>query len=477
MCIICDKPAGIDMPSEEDIKYMFDKNPNGAGFALQGWFEHEVWNPKTRRNEKRRRFEVHYQKGFMNVDDLLEALGPAERLKDLRVVIHCRITTSGKSDKPTTHPFPLSSNYGDLRKTEGDGAVLFHNGVFTGLGGIVDKKSSDTQDFVIGVANRMLSNPNHISKIGRTIAEQIAGSCRILILYPNPNHPDFRMGTWHEHDGCQYSNTNYKGYYSGYTGYGRSTSTGMAKANYSSRWDDDDYDEDYYRMMYGQYYDEDDDIDAYFRKKDAGHEFDKYGCNHATYALPEKMCHWIKFNSKARMDIVKQTAHMIQTNEKGVKMYYFRYDDKKPWVFDEERLQAYDHEGYKMFCDALELQAEEEEEDLNQLWEDNVRFFGDEEGLEEFLIDAKATDKNYVYYEGTYWYIDHANLTAYTDKGLGLCYKTGEIGHVRQAIIQDGYDSYSEKQEGIRNSAKSISKEDMKEAYKALMSGIGGPCE
>jgi hypothetical protein len=423
----------------------------------------------------RKRFEVHYQKGFMNVDDLIEALGPVERLKDLRVVIHCRITTSGNSDKPTTHPFPLSSNYGDLRKTEGEGPVLFHNGVFTGLGGIVDKKSSDTQDYVIGVANRMLNNPNHISKIGKKIAEQIAGSCRVLILYPNPQHPDFRLGTWHEHDGCEYSNTNYRGY--SYGGYGSSYSKWGTKHHPTSRCDDyDDYDEDYYRALYGDYYGEKED-DEWYKEKTTGKDFDMFGCNHAEYAWPGKETHWIKFSSKARFDIVKNGAFEHKLNNKGVVMYYYHYDEKNPWVFDEKTLQAYDHDGYQMILDAQDYIKEKEEEDLNKLWEDNVMFFGDEIGLEEFLYDTKATDKNYVHYKGEYWYIDHKNLTAYTDKGLGLCYKTGEIGHVRQALIQDGYDSYSEKQTGIRETSKGISKEEMKQAYLALQSGIGGPCE
>ena len=113
MCIICLKPAGVDLPSDDEIKYMFEHNPHGAGFAIQG---------DTRGDGV---FRVEYHKGVMNVDDLLEALGPREKLKNLTVAIHCRIKTSGETDKFTTHPFPISNQYADLRKTDGEGAVLF----------------------------------------------------------------------------------------------------------------------------------------------------------------------------------------------------------------------------------------------------------------------------------------------------------------------------------------------------------------
>ena len=97
MCIICLKPQGVDLPEDKEIKYMFEHNPHGAGFALQGDIHGDG------------RFLVEYHKGFMNVDDLLEALGPREKLKDLNVAIHCRIKTSGETDQFTSFIFHLTS--------------------------------------------------------------------------------------------------------------------------------------------------------------------------------------------------------------------------------------------------------------------------------------------------------------------------------------------------------------------------------
>ena len=454
MCIIADKPAGVEMLSDEDIKHMFEHNPDGAGFAIQGWFEHIVVNKRTGKEEVRKRFEVHYQKGFMNVDDLIEALGPKEKLKDYRVVIHCRIKTSGNSDAPTTHPFPLSSCYGDLKKTQGDGPVLFHNGVFQGLGGIVDKRSSDTQDFVVGIANRLLNVPNHISKISQVIAKRVAGECRVLILYPNPNHPDFKLGVWHDYRGVHYSNTGYRSIYA-------STSTpATRRSRPTSRWDDDEW-EDYYRGYYGYGPDDDDD---YYETKDSGHDFDEWHCNHAEFAWPSTGTDWIKFKDEARMKIVKNGACESKINEKGHTLYYYHYDKTKPWIFDEKNLQAFNNEGYELMCDKQDY----EEQELNDLFSENVEFFTSTMELDDFMEDHRKIGDNMFERDGKTWYMDWQEMTAYTDKGLSLMFKTGEIGHVRQALIKDGYNSYQEQVRTLKETAESVSKEDMKKAFKKL---------
>ena len=92
MCVIAFSPKGNEAPTEKQIKEMFKKNPDGAGYA---------WDDGA---------TVHFKKGFMNVDDLLEDLGPLEKWKDKNLAMHFRIGTAGKNDKKTTHPFPLTRN-------------------------------------------------------------------------------------------------------------------------------------------------------------------------------------------------------------------------------------------------------------------------------------------------------------------------------------------------------------------------------
>ena len=444
MCIICDKPIGVEMPSDDEIKYMFSHNPNGAGFAIQGWFEHKVFDKKKKKEITRRTFEVHYHKGFMNVDDLIEALGPKDKLKKYRVVIHCRITTSGKSDQPTTHPFPLSTNYGELRKTEGDGPVLFHNGVFQGLGGVIDKQSSDTQDFVVGVACRHLAVPNHISAMSKVIAKKMAGECRVLVLYPNPNHPDFRLGTWHDYKGIHYSNLQYPTEQKITAQNSRSTQYqhSLSYYGYGYDYDEDEEEEKYYSLILEDLVEEEEEqkqMKKYYSRKDSSHDFDEYGCNHSQFAWPEKWCYWIDLKTQDRVDKMKTYARRKSITNIGDTLYYFAYDPNKAWIIDEKTKQMYTEEGERMMREKADI----EEELLNELWEENVHYFSTIDEIQEFLEDGHRTSQNTVLYEGEEWYIDWVQQAAYTDKGLSLVYKPGQIGHVRNALKNRGLDDYT----------------------------------
>ena len=50
-------------------------------------------------------------------------------------------------------------------------------------------------------------------------------------------------------------------------------------------------------------------------------------------------------------------------------------------------------------------------------------------------------------------------------------FKPGEVGHVRSAILNDGYDSYNEKRKAIESATKGVSKKDMQQAFKLLSDG------
>lgn len=183
MCVIAYKKKGVDAPSVEDIKDMFAVNPDGAGFA---WSDGHV---------------VHYEKGFMNVDDLLKRLMPLSQWKNKELAIHFRIGTAGKNDQATCHPFKISNNYGELRKTSGTGAVLFHNGIID-TGGIVNKDSSDTQDFVVGMYPMIKKYSNSKAR-DHIISEYTTGN-RLLMMYGRHTK---MFGSWTTIKGVMYSNT------------------------------------------------------------------------------------------------------------------------------------------------------------------------------------------------------------------------------------------------------------------------------
>ena len=396
MCIICLKPAGVDMPDDETIKYMFKVNPHGAGFALQGDIHGDG------------RFIVEYHKGFMNVEDLLKALGDKSKLKDLTVAIHCRIKTSGETDAPTTHPFLISNQYNDLRKLDGKGAVLFHNGVFSGLGGLTNPKSSDTQDFVIGVANRYLAKPRMPKKLSVAIVNEIIGASRVLILYENRKFPMLRFGSWTEDNGCYYSNSGYKPTVTTYSG-----------ASYNCPY------HTHYRSKYSE-------------------DYDEWLCNVAEYAWPDDEGGWIRFTEERWESRVKPAMTNIRETCGGNIVCNFNTSGDLEWFVDEEFRQIYTEE-YEEYVE--ERRSVEREEIVllgtSAYMEKGCHiFFDDEETMMAWCEAAKKHGEFKYGYRGRLWYLDTVQLEAFTIEGIKEFFETGQQGHVKRQLETKGF--YSE---------------------------------
>lgn len=203
MCVIVFSPKGVEAPTEEQIRDMYRANPDGAGFAYNG------------RNGK-----VKFKKGYMTVESLLKELQPLKRWTNRNLAIHFRIGTSGKNDQHTCHPFKISSRYDDLRALEGEGNVLFHNGVFA-KGGLIDKNSSDTQDFVSAFAPLLKKYSK--SKVRDMWLEQVISPSKVLVMYDNNKYKIY--GEWKKDGNLLVSNLSYKnksyawgGDYYGYSG-------------------------------------------------------------------------------------------------------------------------------------------------------------------------------------------------------------------------------------------------------------------
>ena len=222
MCVIAFSPKGVDIPSEQQIKKMWEHNPDGAGYAYVN-----------------KKGKVVYKKGFMSLAELLAEFEAPERFKNTNFAIHFRIGTSGKNDQETCHPFPVSNCFGDLRKTNGEAdSVLFHNGILS-KGGMANPLASDTQDFVI--AMYPLFKKFNKSKTRDYFIEELIEGSRLLVLYKNNA---FKMyGKWEQDGDIWVSNLSYQhsynwcgsGYYGwheyGYDEYGR----------WHDYYDDDDY--------------------------------------------------------------------------------------------------------------------------------------------------------------------------------------------------------------------------------------------
>lgn len=195
MCVIAFSPKGVDIPTESQLRQMWNCNPDGAGYAYVD-----------------KKGSVVYRKGFLTFESLLKELEAPERFKSTNFAIHFRIGTSGKNDGATCHPFPISNNFGELRKTEGVAeSVLFHNGILSN-GGIVSPLASDTQDFVVAMTP-LLKKYNRSKARDHFIGQLIKGN-RLLILYKNNTFKMF--GDWQKDGDIWVSNLNYKYDYSWY---------------------------------------------------------------------------------------------------------------------------------------------------------------------------------------------------------------------------------------------------------------------
>lgn len=351
MCVIAFSPKGKDMPTEEQIKQMFKKNPDGAGFA------YEEGNT------------VKFKKGFMNVDDLLEELGPLENWKNKNIAMHFRIGTAGKNDKKTTHPFPLSTSFGDLRKLEGEGPVLFHNGVITGLGGLIDPLASDTQDFVSGVASKLLTKPHKPSKITNKIIEEIIGASRLLLMYGKGKI--VRFGEWKEKDGNLYSNLLWV----------PSTYTYKPSSSYYDFYDDD----------------------CNYNK---GHQYEQY---ENQWAWPTCDHQWIKVPEE-RGKLILQQAEWIN----GTNRCKFRNTNDLEWYTTKDLTQWWTTKAQEHMNSENSYNEVEEEDD--ELFTD-YRYFDTFEEMEKWLSNAIILQDGTYEKNGKCWYVDERNCEVFTETG------------------------------------------------------------
>lgn len=194
MCIIAIKPAHHKMIDETTLKTMFDTNPDGAGYMY-------AYNNR-----------VHIKKGFMSLKELLNSLENLKKkinIEEIPLILHFRISTSGKTDGATCHPFPITSDLNALRKTNViTNLGMAHNGI---IGDFEEKNSiySDTQLFVNKCVSYLYDmNPKFLhDDRTKKLLEPIINGSRLAFLDSHGNI--YRFGEWCENDGIYYSNEGY----------------------------------------------------------------------------------------------------------------------------------------------------------------------------------------------------------------------------------------------------------------------------
>ena len=192
MCVIVAKPANIPMPSTETIEDMWYTNPDGAGimYAKDG--------------------TVYIRKGFMELDDFLDALDVIEKDNDLNklpVVMHFRITTHGGTKPENCHPFPVSDSVGVLSKLDSKTKLgVAHNGIIP----ITPRKEiSDTMEYIISqLAPLRRAVPDFYRN--KDLMEMIYNAVQSKLAFLTGRGEIFTVGDFHEKDGIKYSNLNHE---------------------------------------------------------------------------------------------------------------------------------------------------------------------------------------------------------------------------------------------------------------------------
>lgn len=189
MCVIIIKPKGADYPDAADIKNCWDANPDGAGlmYPVDG--------------------KVKIVKGLMTYKALDRAIRKARKdAQGAPMIIHCRIATHGKIQPACTHPFPLAA-LSTMRKTsQSCNLACAHNGIIHGQA--TDDNTSDTMAYLDSIVRPLASKTDIFrDKWAKRVIEATCGLSKLAFL--DGRGRLLMIGSYIEHDGCQYSNTSY----------------------------------------------------------------------------------------------------------------------------------------------------------------------------------------------------------------------------------------------------------------------------
>lgn len=192
MCVICAKPAGVEMPSDEYIENMWFANPDGAGIMyLTGG-------------------SVRIEKGFMEYDNFMNRLLELREEHDLTkspVVMHFRITTHGGTKPENCHPFPISDSVGILSKLVQNTSIgVAHNGIID----ITPRKGiSDTMEYIISQLYP-LSKACPKFYQNKWLMKMVSNAIDSKMAFLTSQGEIYTIGEFQEEAGIRYSNNSFK---------------------------------------------------------------------------------------------------------------------------------------------------------------------------------------------------------------------------------------------------------------------------
>lgn len=192
MCIIVYKPTDVAFPSKNTLKVCFENNPDGSGFMYAD------------------NGRVVIRKGFMTFKKFWKELNNVRNKvgDDKAYVMHFRIGTQGANSKELTHPYPLSGNMDDLKKTKFVTNIgIAHNGIIS-LTSDKAEDYNDTMKFITDYMSLLITSIKfykHQNIID--IINKLSGSKFAILDYTG--HCEMTGKGWVTENGVYYSNTSF----------------------------------------------------------------------------------------------------------------------------------------------------------------------------------------------------------------------------------------------------------------------------
>ena len=204
MCVIATSPIGVDAPTEQNLKDMFNHNDDGAGISY-------VLNNAVYTFKGLMKWE-DFEKTYALIEKKIKSAG--KTLKDIAIMYHFRIGTHGPNSEQLTHPFPISNQFKHLSALEYKAdIVMAHNGIINSVSPRTGW--SDTQQYISDIvmplikSDRVFYKNKHLQELLRNTNN---GS-RFAFLN---NDGEFTyIGEWVQSDkpefkGIMYSNLNHE---------------------------------------------------------------------------------------------------------------------------------------------------------------------------------------------------------------------------------------------------------------------------
>lgn len=212
MCVIAVSEAGVNAPTEQNLKDMFDYNDDGAGISFV--LDKRVYTYKGLMKW------TDFEKTYALLEKKLKAAG--KTFKDIPVMYHFRIGTHGPNSEGLTHPFPISHDFKHLSALElSSDVVMAHNGI---INSVTPRSGwSDTQQYISDIVLPLMKTDRHFYKnkhLQRLLENTINGS-RLAFLDNNGEFNligDWKTSTKEGLEGIKYSNLNHENDYR-YSGY------------------------------------------------------------------------------------------------------------------------------------------------------------------------------------------------------------------------------------------------------------------